>query len=123
MRTNDGARTVSTYFDDGNGFVLTDVVEDHGMAPLVIQLPISDVDLVAIASDGLSSFQRRAGGAFEAVPATAVVEHVFAFKNFTGVFVTRRLRRFLTSEAPSLGWHHDDDLSVGAIFIPESDEK
>ncbi len=132
--SDDGLRTVSTYTsegaglhrqgrDEGHRFALIDTREESGMEPLVFQVPAQDVDLVAVASDGLGSFQRRVNGAFEGVHAATVAQHAFAFKNYAGSFVTRRLRRLLSSEAQTMGWHHDDDLSVGAIFIPESEGK
>lgn len=122
--SDDGLRTVSTYTSHGaDQFALIDTREESGMEPLVFQLPAQDVDLVAVASDGLGSFQRRLNGAFEGVQAATVAHHAFAFKNYAGSFVTRRIRRLLSSEAQAMGWHHDDDLSVGAIFIPESEGK
>ena len=76
-----------------------------------------EVELVAVASDGLCSFQRRVGGAYEAVPLLQVLDKVLAFKGYQGEFVKRRMRRFLTQEAPLLGWHHDDDVSLAAIHV------
>ena len=60
---------------------------------------------------------RRVGGAYEAVPLLQVLDKVLAFKGYQGEFVKRRMRRFLTQEAPLLGWHHDDDVSLAAIHV------
>lgn len=119
-QTEDGLRTISTYEDTGNGFKLSALYEDTGMEPFALDFPIEDVDLVLLASDGLGSFQRRVDSHFEAVPINEVADKAFAFKSMAGSFVARRMRRFLTVEAPALGWHHDDDLSVAAIHVENS---
>ena len=116
-QTKDGLRTISTYEDAGDGFKLSALYEDTGMEPFSLDFPIYDVDLVLLASDGLGSFQRRVDSHFEAVPINEVADKAFAFKSMAGSFVARRMRRFLTVEAPALGWHHDDDLSVAAIHL------
>lgn len=116
-QTEEALRTISTYEDTGNGFKLLATYDDTGMEPFKIDFPICDVDLVLLASDGLGSFQRRVDSAFEAVPINEVADKAFAFKGMVGSFVARRMRRFLTVEAPALGWHHDDDLSVAAIYL------
>jgi len=118
-KTEDGLRMVSTYEDTGKGFELTASYEDTGMDPFRLDFPIEDVDLVLLASDGLGSFQRRVDSYFEPVPICEVAEKAFGFKGMAGSFVARRMRRFLTVEAPALGWHHDDDLSVAAIHVGE----
>lgn len=115
-QTEDAPRTISTYEDEGQGFTLTASHEDTGMDPFTLDFSVEDVDLVLLASDGLGSFQRRVDSHFEAVPISEVADKAFAFKGMAGSFVARRMRRFLTVEAPALGWHHDDDLSVAAIY-------
>lgn len=117
QQTEDGLRIISTYRDTGGGFSLIDSFEDTGMGPHSIGLRVDAVDLVLLASDGLGSFQRRIDSRFEAVPITEVADKAFGFKGMAGSFVARRMRRFLTVEAPALGWHHDDDLSVAAIHV------
>lgn len=116
-QTEDGLRTISTYEDTSDGFKLTASYEDTGMDPFGLDFLIEDVDLVLLASDGLGSFQRRVDSHFEAVPISEVADKAFGFKGMAGSFVARRMRRFLTVEAPALGWHHDDDLSVAAIHV------
>jgi hypothetical protein len=116
-QTNNALRTISTYEDTGKGFELTASHEDTGMDPFNLDFPLEDVDLVLLASDGLGSFQRRVDSHFEAVPISEVADKAFAFKSMVGSFVVRRMRRFLTVDAPALGWHNDDDLSVGAIHV------
>lgn len=116
-KTDNGLRMISTYEDTGKGFELTASREDTGMDPFNLDFPLEDVDLVLLVSDGLGSFQRRIDSHFEAVPISEVADKAFAFKSMVGSFVVRRMRRFLTVDAPALGWHHDDDLSVGAIHV------
>ena len=52
----------------------------------------------------------------EPIPAHEVIKELFAFKNYQGTFVKRRMKRFLESTA-ELGWSHGDDLSVGVIYL------
>lgn len=117
QKTEDALRTISTYEDRGDGFGLIDSFDDTGMDPWSLGFSTDAVDLVLLASDGLGSFQRRVDSHFEAVPINEVADKAFGFKGMAGSFVARRMRRFLTVEAPALGWHHDDDLSVAAIHV------
>jgi len=79
-------------------------------------------DLVIVASDGLTSFQRRESTSFEPVDLCLVVPHLTNIKGFRGQFMTRRARRFLNKWCPANGWHHNDDVAVAAIYVPEEDD-
>ncbi len=91
--------------------------EEHHLAAapygFEMALAAADYRLVMLLSDGARSFRDARG----AVPVDAVVARLCAVKTAPGRFVARRLRRFLRREAPALGWTHDDDLSVAAIWL------
>lgn len=74
-----------------------------------------EYDLVMVMTDGAKSFQDFGA---QAVPLTEVLEQLFAIKNTEGEFITRRCNRFLGSFCKEKGWKHNDDISVGAIYVP-----
>lgn len=83
--------------------------------------PAEDFDLVQICSDGATSFRRPVDGKpglDEAVPVRLVAEEMIAHKLMGGVFVTRRVTRFL-KDCAAKGWHHDDDFAVAGIFVDD----
>lgn len=71
------------------------------------------IETVAVFSDGVKSFvdQDR-----KSVPWMAVVGELMTFKGHKGEFVKRRLQGFLRACARR-GWQHDDDLSMGAVYL------
>ena len=71
------------------------------------------IETVAVFSDGVKSFvdQDR-----QSVPWLDVVRELMSFKGHKGEFVKRRMQGFLRACARR-GWHHDDDLAMGAIYI------
>ena len=71
-----------------------------------------DVEAVAVFSDGVASFL---DADFKPVPALDVIGKVMDIKSYTGEFVRRRCKFFLTKECPKLGWTHSDDFSMAAI--------
>lgn len=101
------------------GGVAVDCQRHHlATAPFGFEIALSaaDYQLVMLLSDGATSFR----DAYGAVPVDAVVARLCAIKSARGRFVARRLRRFLRREAPALGWAHDDDLAVAAIWLEET---
>lgn len=88
-----------------------------------VLFPTADYDLVALFSDGVESFQREVSrGRFEPVEMFDVLDQLLAIKNTTGQFVVRRIRRFLGKFCVTNNWHHNDDVSMAAIYIPEEEE-
>jgi len=86
-----------------------------GMA--LAELDIVDVDLVAVMSDGFMSFTGRTlDGGVQEIPLSVVVDELFQFKFYKGLFVKRRLRAFL-KKVKAAGWIHDDDLGIAAIYL------
>lgn len=76
------------------------------------------VDWLAVLTDGAGSFsavdpQDRTAGR---LPLAAVLPELLAFKSRTGVFVQRRVQRFL-KECEARGRTHHDDLGVAAIAV------
>lgn len=82
---------------------------------------IADYDLVAIMSDGISSFTKLVktdtGIASEAIPTTQILKELLAFKNYNGNFVQRRFNRAFDKFAKD-GWRNNDDVSLGVIHLP-----
>jgi len=90
-----------------------------GMGPFFTHtFPRETYDLVVICTDGAGAFQHKE--TFEPVSFGKVLYHLTAFPSFTGEFVTRRVRKFLTKECTELGWVQNDDLAVGAIYLGDT---
>lgn len=117
--TEDGLRSLVWHLRIAGEWRNEAIDEGQGVSPFIHHFMKRDFELVMVCSDGVGSFQRKVDGAFEPVPLLAVLDHVIDFKNYQGEFVKRRMRRFLMHEAPALGWHHDDDVSVAAIYMGE----
>jgi hypothetical protein len=82
------------------------------------ELCVGDFEIVAIMSDGVSSFVRPTNGDthkfFELIPLQEIVKEVLGFKNFTGEFVQRRCQRMFKLFKEK-GWQNTDDFSIGVI--------
>ena len=76
-------------------------------------LPASRYRLVALLSDGVSSFGTSTRDTNH-VNVDQVVGELMGFKGLEGRFVLRRLRRMLRNAA-ARGWRHDDDIAVAAV--------
>ena len=59
--------------------------------------------------------RRRVASALGAV-LDVVVDEMLALKGYAGVFLQRRVTRFL-KDAQARGWHHDDDFAVAGIYL------
>lgn len=81
-----------------------------------MSLPVQAYRLVALFSDGVSSFHAPSGS----VSTLAVLERLLDFKVMRGAFAQRRLRKFLRKECPERGWRHEDDLAVAALVLSEA---
>ena len=84
----------------------------HLGAGLTWTFPRADWSAVLIGSDGLSAFVDGRQGV---APTQTVVESLFRYRSPRGAFVTRRLRKYLTKEAPARGLHPHDDVAVAAL--------
>lgn len=76
----------------------------------------SECRFIGLASDGLNSFIDRAGNP---VPFDEIAKEIFAFKNFNGEFVKRRMESAF-KEFARKGWVNQDDFSL-AVFSIVSD--
>lgn len=72
-------------------------------------------DLVTVFSDGVQSFQDAE--TMERIPMAWVLGHLMDIKGFTGEFIARRCKSFLTRFCVKNRWQHYDDLGVGAIYL------
>lgn len=116
------------YLKQDEGFITTAHLPDNepmdvygeGLNPHCFIFDLEKYDLVAAMSDGAMSFQRTitndTSKHFEEVPVQDIVEPLMAVKSPTGKFVSRRCKRFL-KECVKKGWHHNDDLSMIALYI------
>ena len=99
----------------------TDYSSKDSVGPFyTFTFPKEKYDLVVLCTDGAGAFQQK--DTLESVPFGKVLWHLTAFPSFTGEFVTRRVRRFLTKECAELGWVQNDDLAVGAIYMGQPDD-
>ena len=88
----------------------------RGMGPFhTFTFPKEKYDLVVLCTDGAGAFQEKETQ--KPVPFDKILWHLTSFPSFTGEFVTRRVRKFLTKECIELGWVQNDDLAVGAIYM------
>lgn len=79
---------------------------------------VESLEWLAVLTDGSSSFTctESRERTSSRVPLPAVLSELLAFKSLSGVFVQRRVQRFL-KECAARGWQHHDDLGVGAIAL------
>lgn len=89
--------------------------------PFLLALPSDQYDLVMILTDGVHSFQRREGTSFLSLPFEEVLTHLLDFKVMTPGFLQRRFNKFLRSWCPNQGWHHNDDLAAGVIYLEQEE--
>lgn len=75
---------------------------------------IKDIDTIAIMSDGVNSFYDKTTRTM--ISPIEIIKELCAFKNTNGEAVHRRLNAFLRN-AEKKNWVHDDDVSLGAIFV------
>lgn len=127
--TNNDVRK-KLYFDQDQGFDTTiylpdkdvQITHDTGLDSHQFIFDLERYDLVAVMSDGAMSFQRAivnnlgTSRHFENVPVKDVVEELMAVKSPAGKFIARRCKRFL-KDCVKKGWHHNDDLSMAALYI------
>jgi hypothetical protein len=81
--------------------------------PVIVERSVEAGDIVALCSDGIGSFRRSDN---TQIPWLDLAEEFIGYKNFTGVFVKRRLTAFKKKCAKE-GWTHSDDISVASIVI------
>ncbi len=74
--------------------------------------PRSQYSAVMIGSDGLGAFRRADQSP---VPSSEVVSGLFRFPSPRGAFLTRRLKRYLSRDAPAEGLSPHDDVAVAAL--------
>jgi hypothetical protein len=81
---------------------------------------VAGCEWIAVMSDGVHSFTQPVSSALscarQPVALPEVLRELLAFKSTTGVFVQRRVQRFL-QQCTLRGWQHHDDLSVGVIYL------
>lgn len=125
-RVADNCHTITRTVLDANGQVREQGIFCPEGDGHLITHPVADLRWAAILSDGIESFQQRQGGdaccSFTSVDYLDVIRHLTAFKNFAGGFVHRRLQSF-AKDCARRGWHHNDDISLAAIYFGESEKE
>ena len=82
-------------------------------APVVINTPVNDGDIISVCSDGINSF-RKANN--DSIPWTDLIEEYTGYKNFTGEFVKRRMNAFKRKcQKECITFY--DDISIATIVI------
>lgn len=78
--------------------------------------PVAEAAWIAVLTDGVHSLSGTGpeDAGRERIPLLDVLAELLAFRSWRGVFVQRRLQRFL-KECETRSWRHSDDLSLGAI--------
>ena len=83
-----------------------------------------DYEYLMVLTDGVESFQKQESpGVYSRVPFLEVMNHITAIKSLRGPFIAKRLKRFLEHTCPKLSWHHNDDVAVAGVCIPELSEE
>lgn len=120
-----GKRTVTQYLIGLNGKTVsnfTDEISFDSEIGLVknfgfkLHFNSEEYLMVAIASDGLDSFTDVTGAR---VPLEEILRKVASIPNSKGTFIQRNIGFFLKKRCPKLGWKHEDDVSVAAIWCGE----
>ena len=85
-----------------------------------ITAAINDLKAVLLTSDGLSSFTELSIGETskiqEQISLEEVARELFAFKNYNGVFIQRRVQRFI-QDITERHWQNNDDVSIAGIYL------
>lgn len=86
----------------------------------VFAVKAANYRFAALLSDGVHSFyvaqQTPTSKRVEAVSLDTVLGELIAFKSVRGLFVGRRVRRFV-KDCEAKGWQHADDLALGALHL------
>lgn len=82
--------------------------------PLVFSFEIASTSVIAVISDGVSSFTRIEGQ--QRIPVEEVVQQLVAYKTTKGDFVKRRVRRMLKTYEQQ-GIYPTDDLAVATLLV------
>jgi len=112
---------LTTYKAIGSGIV-TDRFEKEFSSKeyYTVEAP-AGTTAVILMSDGVRSFIKRnvteSSITQESVELSDVLEKLLDFKNYFGVFVQRRSKRFVKVEMPELGWINMDDVSIAGMWL------
>ena len=89
-----------------------------GVITYCYDFPFEQYDLVGVLSDGVQScyeeVQSDVSKTRQPVPVRQIIEELFAFKNFKGEFVKRRLQKAFKLFKKN-NWDHFDDFSIGVV--------
>lgn len=107
-------KNIMNKYVDGK-FIDADQREMNDDEIITIYKNIDDVEWVAILSDGVHSFKDKDGNIVDFME---VLKELLNFKTYTGRFAQRRLNAF-RKKCSQLGWTHDDDISLGVMYLGE----
>ena len=84
----------------------------------IISHSLEDIIAVAVMSDGVLSYMQPSNTATSrtqtSVPVEDIVKELLGFKGYAGVFVERRVQKFIKT-CMQTGWHNCDDVSLAVI--------
>ncbi len=118
-RTPDNGQTLTRTVLEPDGAVCDEETSCPDEGSHLLSHSWDDLCWAAVVSDGIESFQQVGNGTGRAATSVGyldVLRELTAFKNFRGEFARRRVRAF-AKDADQRGWHHNDDLSIAALYF------
>jgi len=116
---NENAYKEVKHFQGDSTLDLVEAVTSSDLTE-VFREKASDYEYAVVFSDGIHSFyerqETRTSRLLNAIAMDQVIEEIVSFKSGTGAFVERRAKKF-ASRCRVKGWHHFDDLAIGAIYL------
>lgn len=93
--------------------------DNRELCPHQFLFPCDTYAAFFLCTDGVESFtSREADGSVQPVPLPMVMGHILTIPNFNGEFVARNVRNYLLGRvARKARWTHEDDLSVGGLYL------
>lgn len=76
-------------------------------------IPMGDAEYVALFSDGVESYRDADR---KSIDYHIILKELLNFKNYAGQFAARSLNGF-RKRCIERGWTHDDDVSIGALYL------
>ena len=105
--------TLETLWLDADYRLLrSETIQETGITPVLFFLDLSEIELLALMSDGVRSFKKDR----DSIELPKIIKNLLSFKNTKGAFVTRRARRFISRFCKKHNWSHRDDLSIAALY-------
>jgi len=115
---------ISSFDEFDSGYEVHDVFNDclidegRGMRIHVFSPPAKDITGLFLSTDGVSSFTDPDGAS---VSTASIWSNICNVKSHKGLFLTRRMKRFLSKTCLRKGWLNRDDLAVAGILMADTE--